>query len=68
MRVGGTPVGHVTSAPFGYTIGRPIVYAWLPAELAVSGTVVTIDYFARPVAATAAEEPLVDPGMARIRR
>jgi dimethylglycine oxidase len=68
VRVGGTPVGHVTSAAFGYTIGRPIAYAWLPAELAVPGTAVTIDYFARPVAATVAEEPLVDPGMTRIRR
>ncbi len=32
------------------------------------GTAVTIDYFARPVAATVAEEPLVNPGMTRIRR
>ncbi|HEV7872143.1 MAG TPA: glycine cleavage T C-terminal barrel domain-containing protein, partial [Modestobacter sp.] len=68
VRVGGTPVGYVTSAAFGYTIGRPIAYAWLPAALAVPGTAVTIDYFARPVAATVAEEPLVDPGSTRIRR
>ncbi|WP_369140958.1 GcvT family protein [Modestobacter versicolor] len=67
VRVGGTPVGYVTSAAFGYTIGRPIAYAWLPADLVEVGTAVTIDYFGRPVAATVAAEPLVDPGGTRVR-
>ena len=31
-------VGYVTSAAYGYTIGKGIAYAWLPAELAVPGT------------------------------
>lgn len=67
VRIDGTPVGYVTSAAFGYTIGRPVAYAWLSAEHAEPGTPVTIDYFGRPVAATVAPEPLVDPEMARIR-
>ncbi|CCG04403.1 GcvT family protein [Blastococcus saxobsidens] len=67
VRVGGTPVGYVTSAGFGYTIGRSIAYAWLPASLAEPGRAVTIDWFGEPVAATVAAEPPVDPSGARMR-
>ncbi len=54
-------VGYVTSAAYGYTIGRGIAYAWLPAALAEVGTASTIGYFDERVAATVAAEPLVDP-------
>lgn len=64
--VDGEPVGYVTSAAFGHTVGRPIAYAWLPASAGV-GTAVEIQYFDRRVAATVAAEPLVDPEMTRIR-
>ncbi|MCZ2839979.1 GcvT family protein [Modestobacter sp. VKM Ac-2985] len=67
VRVDGVPVGYVTSAAFGYTIGRSIAYAWLPAEHAEPGTAVTIDWFGRPVAATVSVEPLVDPAGATVR-
>jgi glycine cleavage system aminomethyltransferase T len=63
----GEVAGYVTSAAFGHTIGTPIAYAWLPAGLG-SGTSVDIRYFGQPIRATVANEPLVDPGMARIRR
>jgi len=62
----GTPAGYVTSAAFGYTIGRTIAYAWLPAT--EPGTPVTIEYFGEKLPATVAAEPLFDPQMARIRR
>ena len=62
----GDPVGYVTSAAFGHTIGRPIAYAWLPATTTV-GTSVEIDYFGTRIPATVAAEPLVDPGMTRLR-
>lgn len=65
--VDGEPAGYVTSAAFGHTIGRPVAYAWLPAGLEI-GTAVEIRYFDRSVRATVASEPLVDPGMTRIRR
>ncbi|MEU8637504.1 FAD-dependent oxidoreductase [Amycolatopsis sp. NPDC048633] len=65
--VDGVASGYVTSAAYGYTIGRPIAYAWLPASADV-GSGVEIEYFGRRVAATVAAEPLVDPGMERIRR
>lgn len=64
--VDGRPGGYVTSAAFGYTIGRPVAYAWLPDGLDV-GDPVTIEYFGRPIAATVAAEPLVDPAGERLR-
>lgn len=63
----GEPAGYVTSAAFAYTLGFPVAYAWLPAGLAV-GSAVEIRWFDRGVAATVAAEPLLDPGMTRIRR
>ncbi|MGW4065708.1 GcvT family protein [Amycolatopsis sp. NPDC004747] len=65
--VDGVASGYVTSAAYGYTVGRPIAYAWLPASAEI-GSSVEIEYFGRRVAATVAAEPLVDPGMDRIRR
>ncbi|RCV48623.1 GcvT family protein [Marinitenerispora sediminis] len=65
---GGGAVGYVTSAAYGYTVDRPIAYAWLPAAAAAPGTRVHVEYFGERRPATVAAEPLVDPEMARIRR
>jgi glycine cleavage system aminomethyltransferase T/glycine/D-amino acid oxidase-like deaminating enzyme len=65
---GGTPAGYITSASYGYSIGRTVAYAWLPRELSVPGTAVAVEYFGERLPATVAEEPLFDPQMARIRR
>lgn len=62
----GQAVGYVTSAAFGYTIGKPIAYAYLPSTIG-EGAAVEIEYFGRRIAATVAPEPLVDPEMTRIR-
>jgi dimethylglycine oxidase len=64
---GDQPVGYVTSAAFGYTIGKGIAYAWLPAQLATPGRPLDIGYFDQRVRATVAEEPLFDPTMQRLR-
>ncbi|MFI1497445.1 FAD-dependent oxidoreductase [Streptomyces platensis] len=66
--VDGTPAGYVTSAAYGYTLGRGIAYAWLPATAAVPGIAVHIEYFGEKIPATVAQEPLFDPQMERIRR
>ncbi|MEU4221087.1 FAD-dependent oxidoreductase [Actinoplanes sp. NPDC026623] len=65
---GGKPAGHVTSAAYGHTVGAPIAYAWLPADVAVPGTAVQVGYFDRMLNATVAAEPLFDPKHERIRR
>lgn len=64
--VDGAPAGYVTSAAYGYTIGRCVAYAWLP--VLTPGTPVHIEYFGEKVAATVAEEPLFDPRMAHLMR
>jgi len=64
---GGEPLGHVTTANYGYSIGTGIAYAYLPAALAAPGTEVTVSYFDQPFAARVTEEPLFDPKMTRMR-
>jgi glycine cleavage system aminomethyltransferase T/glycine/D-amino acid oxidase-like deaminating enzyme len=64
----GKPAGFVTSAAYGHTVGAPIAYAWLPAEVAVPGTAVQVGYFDRLLRARVAAEPLFDPKHERIRR
>lgn len=73
--MGGEPVfadghaaGYVTSAAYGYTAGRPLAYAWLPSDVAVPGTPVTVEYFGDRHPAAVAADPVVDPEMRRIRR
>jgi len=64
---GDRPVGFVTSAAYGYTVGASIAYAWLPAELAAEGAAVEVEYFGVRHPATVAPDPLFDPGMSRMR-
>ncbi len=63
----GQPVGFVTSAAHGYSVGRSIAYAWLPADLAEPGTAVEVEYFGQRYPATVTAEPLFDPTMSRMR-
>ncbi len=67
IRSGGRVVGYATSAGYGYSVGRCIVYGYLPAELAVPGTPVEVEYFDERLPATVAEDPLWDPKGERLR-
>ena len=64
---GGRVAGFVTSAAYGYSIGRGIAYGYLQAELADEGTPVEIEYFGVRHAATVTSEPLWDPKSERLR-
>ncbi|HST72652.1 MAG TPA: FAD-dependent oxidoreductase [Kocuria rosea] len=64
--VAGEAAGYVTSAAYGYTVRKPIAYAWLPASV-TEGDAVEIEYFGKRIAATVTPEPLFDPGMERLR-
>jgi glycine cleavage system aminomethyltransferase T/glycine/D-amino acid oxidase-like deaminating enzyme len=66
VRAGGELVGRVTSGGYGYTVGRSIAYAYLPASCEV-GTEVAIEIFGDWVGGNVAAEPLFDPGGERIR-
>ncbi|KAL4963007.1 GcvT family protein [Aspergillus stella-maris] len=57
--VGGKSVGYVTTAAFAYTIGKPLVYAWLPGGVA-DGTGVEIEYFGRVIKGMVVGEPVID--------
>jgi dimethylglycine oxidase len=67
IRADGAVAGYVTSAGYGYSIGRCIAYGWLPAELAAEGTKVEVEYFDERYPATVASEPLFDPKGERLR-
>ena len=54
---GGEAVGYVTSAAYAYTLGVPLAYAWLPAELTAPGTAVEIGYFGERYRAVVTAEP-----------
>ncbi|KAJ6108250.1 NAD dehydrogenase [Penicillium sp. IBT 18751x] len=58
-------VGYVTSAGFGFTVHKPVAYAWLPSKLD-EGDSVEIEYFGRRIKATVTAEPLYDPDMKRL--
>ncbi|MGF1457813.1 MAG: FAD-dependent oxidoreductase [Leptolyngbyaceae cyanobacterium] len=54
----GKVLGYVTSAGYGYSLGRCIVYAYLPLGYAHPGAAVTVEYFGQPLAATVVEKLL----------
>ncbi len=58
---GNQVLGYVTSANYGHSIGRGIVYGYLPTSHAEVGTSVDVVYFGGRLQATVANEPLYDP-------
>jgi glycine cleavage system aminomethyltransferase T len=65
--VEGAVAGYVTSAAFGYRVGRSIACGWLPTAAATPGARVEIESFGERLPATVAVEPLFDPQMKRLR-
>lgn len=63
----GKCVGYVTSTNFGYSVGKHILYSYLPLEHAQPGTPVEVEYFGVRYPARVAVEPLFDPDMARLK-
>ncbi len=53
-------LGYVTSANFGYTVGKSIAYGYVPIEYANEGTKVKIYYFGELHDATVTQVPLYD--------
>ena len=60
-------LGYVTSANYGHSIGRGIVYGYLPVDHAAAGTSVDVLYFGERLQATVANEPLYDPDGRRMK-
>lgn len=55
----GKAVGYITSAAFGYTVGKPIAYAYLPNTVS-EGDVVEVEYFGRRIKATVMPTQLLE--------
>jgi glycine cleavage system aminomethyltransferase T/glycine/D-amino acid oxidase-like deaminating enzyme len=64
---GGRAVGSVTSAAYGYSVGRAVAYAWLPLELAHTGAEVEIGWFTERLGAHVTDDALWDPDGHRVR-
>ncbi|MEW5961283.1 MAG: FAD-dependent oxidoreductase, partial [Chloroflexota bacterium] len=64
---GNRTLGYVTSANYGYSVGKWIVYGYLPLEYAAAGTPVEVMYFGQRQPATVTPEPLFDPGGAKLK-
>jgi glycine cleavage system aminomethyltransferase T len=64
---GDRPLGYVTSAGYGATVGESILYGYLPVSHAEVGTTLSVwaEGAAHPV--TVAAEPLFDPASERLR-
>jgi glycine cleavage system aminomethyltransferase T len=58
----GTAVGRLTSAGRSFRLEKNIGYAWVPAELAESGTELELESPGGPVPAVTAALPFLDPG------
>jgi len=54
----GKVLGYATSAGYGYSLGRCVVYAYLPLSYATPGNRVTVEYFGQSLAATVVDRLL----------
>ena len=60
-------LGHVTTANYGYSVGKYIAYAYLPVRFSAENTQLEVEYFNERFPATVSREPLWDPKMARMK-
>ena len=67
IRSGDEIIGWVASGGYGYSVGKSIVYGYLPIEYTKVGTALEIEYFGETVGAVVEREPLWDPKGDRIK-
>ncbi len=63
----GSPVGYVTSAGYGATLGESILYGYLPVEMAEPGTALAVHSEGADHPVMVVSEPRFDPEMARLK-
>jgi 4-methylaminobutanoate oxidase (formaldehyde-forming) len=66
VRIAGEVAGRVTSGGYGYSVGKSIAYAYVPASVE-EGAAVEVDVFGAWVPGAVAAEPLFDPAGERVR-
>jgi glycine cleavage system T protein len=67
LLAGGEPVGYVTSAGYGATLGESILYGYLPVELSEPGMTLAVHSAGADHPVTVMSEPRFDPEMARLK-
>ena len=67
IALGDRTLGYATSANYGHSVGRGIVYGYLPAEHSDIGAKVDVIYFGERLPATVTREPLYDPKGKKMR-
>lgn len=60
-------IGYVTSANYGYAVGKHILYGYLPVAYATPGTKLAVEYFGMRHPATVVIEPCYDAHMTKIK-
>ena len=63
----GKIIGWVASGGYGYSVGKSIIYAYLPIEYAKTGVELEVEFFGEQVGAVVVQSPLWDPKGERIR-
>jgi glycine cleavage system aminomethyltransferase T/glycine/D-amino acid oxidase-like deaminating enzyme len=66
VRVDGQVVGRITTGGFGYTVEKPIAFAYLPASVGLD-TAVSVDLFGDWIPGSVVRDPVLDPTGSRIR-
>jgi len=66
VRIGGEIGGRVTSGGYGYSVGKSIAYAFVPADVE-TGAAVEVEVFGSWIAGQISPEPLYDPEGKRVR-
>jgi glycine cleavage system aminomethyltransferase T/glycine/D-amino acid oxidase-like deaminating enzyme len=61
-------IGFVSSADYGYSVGKHILFALLPIEHSNPGTQLEVQYFENRFKATVSEDVLFDPQMERLKK
>jgi dimethylglycine oxidase len=60
-------LGYITSANFGYSVGKTIAFAYLPVETGAPGQRVEVEYFGERFAAVVGDDPQYDPRMLKLK-
>jgi len=63
----GLIISWVAAGGYGYSVGKSIIYAYLPIEFAKLGTELEVEFFGEQVGAIVVQSPLWDPKGERIR-
>jgi len=66
VRIGGEIGGRVTSGGYGYSVGKSIAYAFVPADVE-TGAAVEVEVFGSWIAGQISPEPLYDPEGKHVR-